>query len=297
MARRPTPLLTGETAAALRAAFERGDALWRGSLDLGRSLDDVAMDAAGFAWRGQCWPWPSTEERIKDRTVYRFDGVTWQPVQRFGGSLIKLVPTDWGPPTFEIDGIKMLPTAQVSPWDDAAVKVALVQPRGKRLLDCCGGLGYYAAHALLGGAIHVSSFEKNPDVVWLRGLNPWSPDVDDADAQDRFTLTEGDISKAITALPSARPAALRHRRRVVFVDLLRAARTRAEARRAAVPLHRQPERQDQRPRRARRGAQAPAEGRLPRRAQARRRVRDQGRGGTSLIGPAPKGHQPRPLRA
>ena len=45
--------------------------------------------------------------------------------------------------------------------------------------DCCGGLGYYAAHALANGAAHVQSFEKNPDVVWLRRLNPWSPDVDD----------------------------------------------------------------------------------------------------------------------
>ncbi|MGL6291605.1 MAG: class I SAM-dependent methyltransferase [Silanimonas sp.] len=187
----------------MRGALNRGDVAWRGSLDLGRSVDEVALAADGFGWRNARWPWPSADERIKDRTVYRFDGVAWQPVQRFGGALIKLVPTDWGPPTFEIDGIKMLPTAQVSPWDDAATKVALVQPRGKRLLDCCGGLGYYAAHALTNGAAHVQSFEKNPDVVWLRRLNPWSPDVDDVALQGRFTLTEGDIAQAISALPAA----------------------------------------------------------------------------------------------
>ncbi len=129
--------------------------------------------------------------------------VEWQPVQRFAGSLIKLVPTDWGPPTFEIDGIKMLPTAQVSPWDDAATKVGLVQPRGKTLLDCCGGLGYYAAHALANGAAQVQSFEKNPDVIWLRRLNPWSPDVEDPEWQGRFTLTGADVSQAIATLPDA----------------------------------------------------------------------------------------------
>lgn len=205
-----SPLLTRDAVESMRGALDRGDATWRGSLDLGRSVDDVALDAAGFVWRDVRWPWPSADERIKERTAYRFDGAVWLPVQRFGGALIKLVPTDWGPPTFEIDGIKMLPTAQVSPWEDAATKVALVQPRGKRLLDCCGGLGYYAAHALANGAAHVHSFEKNPDVVWLRRLNPWSPDADDPALPGRFTLTEGDIAQAISALPTAHYDAALH---------------------------------------------------------------------------------------
>ena len=212
MSRIVSPLLTREAAAAMQAALARGDATWRGSLDSGRSVDDVDLAAEGFRWRDIRWPWPAEATRFKDRTFYAAlssadggvdGGVDWQPVQRFGASLIKLIPTAWGPPTFEIDGIKMLPTAQVSPWDDAATKVGFVQPRGRRILDCCGGLGYYAAHALAHGAAHVQSFEKNPDVVWLRRLNPWSPDVDDAANAGRFTLTEGDVSKAIAALPDA----------------------------------------------------------------------------------------------
>lgn len=201
MARILSPLLTRERAQALRAAFEHGASSWQGSLDLDRSHDDIVLAADGFTWRDQGWPWPDTA--LKERTLYRFDSEAWVPVQRFNGSLIKLIPTDWGPPTFEIDGIKMLPTAQVSPWDDAATKVGFIQPRGKRILDCCGGLGYYAAHALANGAAHVQSFEKNPDVVWLRRMNPWSPDVDDPANAGRFTLTEGDVSKAIESLPDA----------------------------------------------------------------------------------------------
>jgi predicted methyltransferase len=69
----------------------------------------------------------------------------------------------------------MLPTARVSPWDDAGRKVALVEPRGRAVLDTCGGLGYFAAWCLAGGAARVQSYEKNPDVIWLRSLNPWSP--------------------------------------------------------------------------------------------------------------------------
>lgn len=208
MSRLLSPLLTRDAIDALRAARARGDAAWRGSLDAGRTEGDVALGADGFEWGGARWPWPAPDDAFKDRSFYAAlptgSGSTdWHPVQRFGRALIKLIPTEWGPPTFEIDGIKMLPTAQVSPWEDAATKVALVQPRDKRLLDCCGGLGYYAAHALANGAAHVQSFEKNPDVVWLRRLNPWSPDVDDAANAGRFTLTEGDVSLAITTLPDA----------------------------------------------------------------------------------------------
>jgi predicted methyltransferase len=85
-----------------------------------------------------------------------------------------------------------------------------VKPRGKRVLDCCGGLGYFAAWCLREGAAHVQSFEKNADVLWLRSLNPWSPDPDHADAAGRFTLTHADVAEAITDLPDAAFDAILH---------------------------------------------------------------------------------------
>src|SRR6266853_1782320 len=100
------------------------------------------------------------------------------------------------PPTFEIDGIKMLPTARVSPYADAERKVGLIQPRGKVILDTCGGLGYFAAWCLQGRASQVHSYEKNADVIWLRSLNPWSPETGGS-----LTLTHGDIAAQIGALP------------------------------------------------------------------------------------------------
>ncbi|MEN9704341.1 MAG: hypothetical protein RLZZ393_220 [Pseudomonadota bacterium] len=166
------PLLTQDLVEALRAAARKNDGPVACSLDLGRSQTEVTADADGFTWQAQRFPWPS---RLRDRTVYWWTGEGFEPASRYTGSLIKLVPTDWGPPTFEIDGIKMLPTAKVSPWDDARDKVRLVEPAGKTVLDCCGGLGYFAAWCVALGAAGVLSFEKNPDVVWLRGLNPWSP--------------------------------------------------------------------------------------------------------------------------
>ncbi len=92
--------------------------------------------------------------------------------------MIKIVPTAWGEPTFEIDGIKMLPTARESPFEDARRKVELVGVRQRRVLDTCGGLGYFAAWCLRLGAAQVLSCEKNPHVLWLRELNPWSPPPD-----------------------------------------------------------------------------------------------------------------------
>jgi predicted methyltransferase len=126
-------------------------------------------------------------------------------VARYGNCLVKLVPTEWGPPTFEIDGIKMLPTAQVSPYADARRKVELVRPHGKTILDTCGGLGYFAAWCLQGQAQRVLSFEKNPDVLWLRSLNPWSPA-----AAGALTLTLGDVVERIAALPDTSVDAVLH---------------------------------------------------------------------------------------
>ncbi|MGQ0800208.1 MAG: class I SAM-dependent methyltransferase [Pseudomarimonas sp.] len=197
------PLLTRDLADRLLAARTQSVAGVEASFDLGRSTTQAILDAEGWRLHGQHYPWPVG---LKERTLYFWDGTAFAPLQRYAGSLIKLVPTPWGPPTFEIDGIKMLPTAQVCPYADAQTKVVLVQPRGKQVLDTCGGLGYFAAWCLAQGAARVQSFEKNPDVFWLRQHNPWSPDADDGEpegpeASGRLQLTLGDVAQAITTLP------------------------------------------------------------------------------------------------
>jgi uncharacterized protein len=177
----------------MRAAARTGATVVECSLDLDRSTAKVQVGDAGWTWQGQHYPW---RDNCKDRTIYHWVGGAFQPVARFTTSLIKLVPTQWGPPTFEIDGIKMLPTARVSPYADAERKVALIQPRGKVILDTCGGLGYFAAWCLQGQAAEVLSYEKNPDVMWLRSLNPWSPE-----AGGGLKLIQADIAEQIATLP------------------------------------------------------------------------------------------------
>ena len=197
-----SPLLTRNVHETLLAAARAGATTIECSLDLNRSTTTVGVDAAGWTTAGQRFPYL---DACRDRTVYHWLDDRFQPAARFTTSLIKLVPTEWGPPTFEIDGIKMLPTATVSPWADAERKVGLIQPRGKLILDTCGGLGYFAAWCLLGGAARVLSYEKNPDVLWLRSLNPWSPP-----GGQELELVQGDIVEQIAVLPGASFDAILH---------------------------------------------------------------------------------------
>ena len=203
----PGPLLTQDTGAALLAARRAGCTRWTGSLDLARSQDTATLTAEHWSWNGTTRPYPG---KLRDRTIYHYDGDHWTPLSRFNGSLIKLVPTEWGPPTFEIDGVKMLVSAKISPIDDARRKVALVEPRGKTVLDTCGGLGYFAACCLADGVARLQSFEKNADVLWLRTLNPWSPDPDAPDSAGRLQLTHADVAETIGSLPEASVDAVLH---------------------------------------------------------------------------------------
>ncbi len=192
----PEPLLTSKEFDQIRRVRDAGGTTAECSLDLQISVTQVSIGADDWGWGHRRYPIPA---RYKERTVYHWVVEhDFQPIARYRGSLVKLVPTDWGAPTFEIDGIKMLPTAQVSPFADAERKVALVQPRGRAILDTCGGLGYFAAWCLRGQAASITSFEKNPDVLWLRSLNPWSPPAD-----TRLTLTQSDVTAAIASLPEA----------------------------------------------------------------------------------------------
>lgn len=196
------PLLTSSVNEQLSAARARGDGVVTCTLDLGRSMSQVVIGAESWSWHGQDYPYL---QRCRERTVYHWHGGTFEPVARFGRALLKLVPTDWGPPTFEIDGVKMLPTKTVSPYEDARLKVGLVAVRGKRVLDTCAGLGYFAAWCVADGAEYVLSFEVDPDVLWLRGINPWSPPL-----APPLELRQADVAAAVSDLAPASFDAILH---------------------------------------------------------------------------------------
>lgn len=192
------PLLTLQVHEALMTARRSGTREVECSLDLGRSLTSVRVHADSWEWRGSHYPFL---QRCKERTIYSWTGEGFEPVARFTTSLIKLVPTEWGPPTFEIDGIKMLPTLNVSPYEDAQRKVTLIEPHGKTILDTCGGLGYFAVWCLQLGAARIVSYEVNDSVLWLRRVNPWSPEGGGV-VDERLTLVHADVLDEIGSYPA-----------------------------------------------------------------------------------------------
>jgi len=203
-----TPLLTSTVHDALVSARRMGEPTAHCSLDLQRSARTVTVGRNDWGWDGQRYPYM---EACKARTIYFWSGADFQPAARYSHAHIKLVPTPWGAPTFEIDGIKMLPSARVSPYADAQYKVSLIEPRGKCILDTCGGLGYFAAWCLKGEAAQLHSYEKHQDVLWLRSLNPWSPDSAWSAQNTRaLTLELGDITERIREYPEAYFDAILH---------------------------------------------------------------------------------------
>ena len=56
-----------------------------------------------------------------------------------------------------------------------------------------------------GRGARILSFEKNPDVLWLRSLNPWSPAAGGA-----LELEQGDVAARITELPAGSYDAVLH---------------------------------------------------------------------------------------
>jgi predicted methyltransferase len=159
------PLVTLDVHDELLRARKHGKTSVECSLDLGRSRATVFVHADDWEFDGERYPYL---ERCKERTIYFWEGAAFRPVARYADGLIKLVQ--------------------------------LIEPRGKTILDTCGGLGYFAAWCLREGARAVRSYEKNPNVLWLRSLNPWSPETGEADA--RLTLEIADIAQRIGDLES-----------------------------------------------------------------------------------------------
>ena len=70
----------------------------------------------------------------------------------------------------------------------------------QELVACC----------LEAGAARIHAFEKNADVLWLRTLNPWSPDPDAPSSGGRLRLAHADVAQAIAQVGDASVEALLH---------------------------------------------------------------------------------------
>ncbi|WP_297466477.1 methyltransferase domain-containing protein [Thermococcus sp.] len=110
-----------------------------------------------------------------DKSVYFIKNGGVYKAAIAGEGFYKLVPTI--PPTIEINGIRMHRTKEVNPLQDTRNKVNAVRPKeGETVLDTCMGLGYTAIEASKRGA-YVITIEKDPNVIELARINPWSREL------------------------------------------------------------------------------------------------------------------------
>jgi len=97
-------------------------------------------------------------------------------------------------PTLEINGIHMHRIKDITPWEDARLKVKAVKVRrGAKVLDIGTGLGYTAINSLNYGASKVITIEVDPNVLKMAELNPWSRELEDP----RIEVVLGDAYEVI----------------------------------------------------------------------------------------------------
>jgi predicted methyltransferase len=201
------PLLTAAVARELFEALERGETTVEASLDLNLGGERVRLTADGASLRGievSAGQLRAVAQKTTAVFIVAADGL--EPVEVREGGYAKLVPTD-GAPTIELSGIRMHRTAGVDPFEDARLKAAAVVRPGDIVLDTCGGLGYTALWARRLGAERVVSVEKEPVVIELRRMNPWSLEF----LQEGFIeKLEGDVADLILSLPDGSLSCILH---------------------------------------------------------------------------------------
>ncbi|ASJ06122.1 class I SAM-dependent methyltransferase [Thermococcus pacificus] len=150
------------------------------NLDLRKTnrTSEITRDGDEFVFPDGTRVEKSVIERIaKDNDTVYFvkNGGVYKAAIAGESGFYKLVPTI--PPTIEINGIRMHRTKEVNPLQDTRNKVNAVKPReGETVLDTCMGLGYTAIEASKRGA-YVITVEKDPNVLELARINPWSREL------------------------------------------------------------------------------------------------------------------------
>ncbi|MDM7274529.1 MAG: methyltransferase [Thermoprotei archaeon] len=125
------------------------------------------------------------------------EGLGFVRAEMWWGRFYKLVNVPGGAPTLEIDGIHMHRVEDVTPWEDARLKVGVLSvKRGSRVLDVCTGLGYTAINALRMGASEVHTIEVDENVLSMAELNPWSSEL----SSEKIRLILGDALEVLEEL-------------------------------------------------------------------------------------------------
>jgi predicted methyltransferase len=87
----------------------------------------------------------------------------------------KLMPVEGSKaPALLIDGVLMHRVKDTNPLEDAKMKANLCAKRSIDMLEICTGLGYATTACLERGINSIVTIEKDPNVLKLAEINPWS---------------------------------------------------------------------------------------------------------------------------
>ncbi len=159
------------------------------SLDLGRTRQRIDVDD---------YPWDvdSLQKIAKDTdSIYfiRDDGIFKAAIR--AEHFYKLLPSESGKaPALLIDGVLMHRVKEMDPMEDARLKSELCAYQGFPMLEICTGLGYSCIQCLKRGIKSIITIEKDPHVIELSRINPWSSELF---IDERVELLEGDASVII----------------------------------------------------------------------------------------------------
>jgi hypothetical protein len=142
------------------------------------------------------WEADKLEKIVKDPDSIYFirDGETYKAALSTD-HFYKLHPT--GPttaPALLIDGVLMHRVKDINPIEDASMKAELCARKGIDMLEICTGLGYSTIACLRRGVKSIVTVEKDPSVIELARLNPWSKDLF---TDKRVSTIQGDASEKI----------------------------------------------------------------------------------------------------
>jgi len=185
------PILTAEVARQILGGDRRV------SLDLGLTLSDVSLEGDSANLLGNRVTLRDLGKVAeREDAVFFPEGGSMYQVAVSSTRFYKLVPTA-GAPTIEIDGVRMHRTKETTPDKDTDEKLEALGLEGGRVLDTCMGLGYTAIGALSRGAEVVVSVEREPPVIRVAEMNPWSRRL----FEGGVSLLLGDSFQTVDALP------------------------------------------------------------------------------------------------
>lgn len=167
-------------ARALLAAREAGQPAIEVSLDLGRTLENVQLDAQGIHLpNGLQVGWAALAGIADDEaTCYLLEAGRARKIQVFSeqfNRFYSLMPTE-GAPTVVIAGFPMHRIKGTDPQQDTRKKLRAIGSLRGAVLDTTTGLGYTAIAAAR-SASHVTTIELDPATLKIARYNPWSQEL------------------------------------------------------------------------------------------------------------------------